>query len=105
MMFMSDAVRATLELMNAPKESLTVNSSYNVGSFSTSPDMLYKAIKKRIPEFTIEYTPDFRDKLAQSWPSSIDDSQATKDWNWKAKYDIDKMTDQMLSNIKVMSKV
>lgn len=105
MMYMPDAVRATIEIMNASKEALTVNTSYNIGSFSANPDLLFNAIKKRISDFTIEYQPDFRDTLAQSWPSSIDDSQARKDWGWKPNFDIEKMTDEMLNNIQIEEKV
>ena len=101
MMYMPDAARATLELMQADKENLSVDTSYNVGSFSVNPDILHRAIKKHIPDFTIDYNLDFRDQLAKSWPSSIDDSQALKDWGWKAEYDIEKMTAHMLNNIKV----
>ena len=105
MMYMDDAVRATIEIMDAAKEKLTVNTSYNVGSFSANPKVLFNAIKKRINNFTIDYEPDFRDTLAQSWPSSIDDSQARKDWGWKPDFDIEKMTDEMLNNIRVEEKV
>ena len=101
MMYMPDAARATLELMHANKDRLSVDTSYNVGSFSLNPDTLHQAIKKHIPNFTISYNLDFRDQLAKSWPSSIDDSQALKDWGWKAEYDIEKMTGHMLNNIKV----
>ncbi len=101
MMYMPDAARATLELMQANKDNLSVDTSYNVGSFSVNPDILHGAIKKHIPDFTIDYNLDFRDQLAKSWPSSIDDSQALKDWGWKAEYDIEKMTVHMLNNIKV----
>ena len=105
MMYMPDAVRATIEIMDAAKEDLTVNTSYNVGSFSANPKLLFNAIKKRISNFTIDYEPDFRDSLAKSWPSSIDDSQARKDWGWKPDFDIEKMTDEMLNNIQVEEKV
>ena len=101
MMYMPDAVKATIELMDAPKEDLSVKTSYNVGSFSVSPELLYKTIKKRIPDFKIDYQPDFRDELAKSWPKSIDDSYARKDWNWKPDFDLDQMAEHMLDNIRV----
>ena len=99
MMFMEDAIRATLELMNAPKEKLTVRSSYNLSGCSFTPSELTSEIKKHIPEFNIEYAPDFRQAIADSWPKSIDDSQARLDWDWKEKYSIDHLVKTMLENV------
>lgn len=99
MMYMEDAVRAMLMLMEAPRENITVYSSYNVGSMSFTPKTITESIKQELPEFTIDYAPDFRDKIAESWPSSIDDSQARNDWNWKPEYDLKRMTKVMLENI------
>ena len=105
MMYMPDAVKATIQLMNAPKEKLSIKTSYNVGSFSISPESLYKSIKQRIPDFNIKYEPDFRDGLAKSWPKSIDDSIAQTDWNWSPEHDLDSMTEHMLDNIKIQLSV
>lgn len=100
MIYMEDAIRATLELMEAPKENLTVANSYNLAGLSFSPADLAKAIKKEIPDFTIKYKPDFRQKIAESWPDVIDDSEARQDWNWQPKYDLEKMTKDMILNLK-----
>lgn len=98
MLYMTDAIRATIELMEAPREVLKSNSSYNLGGLSFSPKDLAAAISKRIP-FEMEYAPDFRQPIADSWPNSIDDSVATQDWNWKMEYDLDKMVDEMIENV------
>ncbi|KAA3645244.1 MAG: NAD-dependent epimerase/dehydratase family protein [Bacteroidetes bacterium] len=102
MMYMEDAIRATIELMQSDSDKISIRSSYNLGGISFSPKEIAAAIKKEIPSFTISYNPDFRQKIAESWPSSIDDSQAQKDWNWKMKYDLDNMTIDMLSQLKKM---
>lgn len=102
MMYMEDAIRATIELMQSDSDKISIRSSYNLGGISFSPKEIAAAIKKEIPIFTISYNPDFRQKIAESWPSSIDDSQAQKDWNWKMKYDLDNMTIDMLSQLKKM---
>lgn len=99
MMFMDDAIRATISLMEAPKENLSIRSSYNLAGISFTPEELAESVKKEIPDFTIDYAPDFRQKIAETWPSSIDDSQAQKDWNWKPKYKLEKMTKAMLNGI------
>ena len=101
MMFMSDAVRATIELMQADKDKLTVNTSYNLAGISFSPTEIAKSIQKVLPNFEISYKADFRQKIADSWPNSIDDSEATKDWKWKVAYDLDGMTREMISHLKV----
>ena len=105
MMYMDDAVRATLELMDAPKESIKNRMSYNLAAMSFSPVEIAAAIKKRIPEFTISYAPDFRQKIADSWPSKIDDSEARKDWGWKPEYDLEAMTDIMLEMLKTVNRI
>ena len=101
MMYMSDAIRATITLMNAPSEQLTVRTSYNLGGISFTPAEIAAEIKKHIPNFEITYAPDFRDAIAKSWPASIDDSVAQKDWNWKNGYDLSSMVEDMLKNITV----
>lgn len=105
MMYMDDAVRATLELMDAPKESIKNRMSYNLSAMSFSPEEIFESIKKRIPEFEISYAPDFRQKIANSWPSKIDDSEARKDWGWKHEYDLERMTDVMLENLKTVNRI
>lgn len=101
MMYMSDALRATVEIMNEDADKIKVRSSYNIGAISFSPKELAAAIRKRIPDFKVNYKPDFRQEIANSWPHSIDDSAARTDWGWQPIYDLDKMTDDMLNNIKV----
>lgn len=101
MMYMSDAIRATLELMESAPESLTVHTSYNLAGLSFTPAEIAGAIAKRIPEFRITYAPDFRQQIAESWPGSIDDSIATRDWGWKPEFDLDAMVDEMLKGIKI----
>jgi len=101
MMYMDDAIRATIELMDAPKETLKNRMSYNLGGISFSPKEIAESIKKHIPEFTIDYAPDFRQAIADSWPNSIDDSASQTDWNWKHQYDLEAMTTTMLDNLKV----
>lgn len=100
MMFMPDALKATIDLMEAPAEKIKVRSNYNVGAITLDPKGLAIEIKKRIPNFEITYKPDFRQAIADSWPASIDDSVARKDWGWKPAYDVSKMTDIMLSEIR-----
>ena len=100
MMFMDDAIRATISLMEAPAESLSIRSSYNLGGISFTPKQLAESIKAEIPEFKIDYEPDFRQPIADSWPSSINDEQAQKDWGWQHEYDLEKMTKAMLTGLK-----
>jgi nucleoside-diphosphate-sugar epimerase len=99
MMYMPDAIRATIELMEAPKEKITTRTSYNVAAMSFSPQEIATEIKKHIPEFNISYSPDYRQAIANSWPQSIDDSVARKDWGWKPEYDLAAMTKDMLNNL------
>lgn len=100
MMYMPDAIRATIELMEAPAEKISVRTSYNIAAISFSPAEIAASIKKHIPSFKIKYKADYRQTIAESWPQSIDDSVAKKDWNWKPKYDLEKLTADMLKNIK-----
>jgi nucleoside-diphosphate-sugar epimerase len=101
MMYMPDAIRATIELMEAPAEKISIRTSYNLAGMSFSPKEISAEIKKHIPEFAISYEPDYRQQIADSWPQSIDDSVAHKDWGWKPEYDLSKMTKDMLANIDV----
>ncbi len=100
MMFMDDAIRATTELMEADADKISIRSSYNLSGFSFDPEELSNEIKKHIPDFEIIYKPDFRQAIADSWPQSIDDSVARKDWGWKNNVDLEKMTKVMLKEIK-----
>lgn len=100
MMYMDDAIRATIQIMQAPKESIKIRSSYNLSAISFTPKEIAEEIKKHIPDFSITYNPDFRQKIADSWPSSIDDSRAREDWGWQHEFDLDKMTRVMLKNLK-----
>ena len=100
MMYMPDAIRATIELMEAPAEKIKTRTSYNVAAISFSPEEIAASIKTHIPEFTIEYSPDYRQQIANSWPQSIDDSVARADWNWKPEFDLNMMTKDMLQNLK-----
>ncbi len=100
MMYMPDAIRATIELMEAPAASISVRTSYNLSGMSFSPKEIAADIKKHIPDFTIAYQPDYRQAIADSWPQSIDDSTARNDWGWKPEYDLSRMTTDMLDNLK-----
>jgi len=100
MMFMDDAIRATLQIMEAPEENIKERSAYNLAAMSFTPKEMAESIKAVIPEFNIAYEPDFRQEIANSWPSSIDDSNAQQDWNWKAEFDLEKTTKAMLENLK-----
>ncbi len=99
MIYIDDAIKATLQLMDAPSKNLTVRSSYNLAGVSFTPGELAEAIRKYIPEFEVEYRPDFRQKIARSWPDSIDDSYARKDWNWQHEFDLDAIVKEMLTNL------
>jgi len=99
MMYMPDAIRATIELMEAPAEKINIRTSYNVGAMSFSPKEIALAIQQHIPDFNISYAPDYRQQIANSWPQSIDDSVAIADWGWKPEYDLAKMTADMLQNL------
>jgi nucleoside-diphosphate-sugar epimerase len=99
MMYMDDAIRATIELMEAPAAQLTTRLAYNISAMSFSPKEIAASIQQHIPDFTIDYAPDFRQQIADGWPQSIDDTLAQKDWNWKAAFDLEKMTATMLENL------
>ncbi len=100
MMYMDDAIAATIQIMQSQKEQIKIRSSYNLAAMSFTPTEIAEEIKKHIPEFTITYHPDFRQKIADSWPASIDDSAAREDWNWNHKFDISSMTIDMLNHLK-----
>jgi nucleoside-diphosphate-sugar epimerase len=99
MMYMDDAVKATLDIMNANPNDIKIRSSYNLAAISFTPKELAEEIKKQLPDFSIEYEPDFRQKIADTWPNSIDDSAARKDWHWKHSYDLEAMTNEMLAQL------
>jgi nucleoside-diphosphate-sugar epimerase len=101
MIYMPDAIRATIELMEAPAESVKIRSSYNVAGVSFNPEELAAAITRAVPDFKIAYKPDSRQAIADSWPQSLDDSTASADWGWKARVGVDEMVKDMLANIDV----
>ena len=100
MMYMPDAIRATIKLMETPAEKIKIRSSYNLAGISFTPKTLSEEISKHIPNFKMSYNPDFRQEIADSWPSSIDDMHAQNDWGWELKYTIQKMTLDMIKNLK-----
>lgn len=100
MMYMDDAIRATLEIMDAPAEQIKERSSYNLSGMSFTPEQLAAQIQKHLPDFTMDYEPDCRQQIADSWPSSIDDQTASQDWNWKSSYNLDKMVVEMLQHLR-----
>lgn len=99
MMYMPDAIKATIQVMEAPAQQIKVRTSYNVSAVSFSPKEISAAIQKHIPEFEISYKPDYRQAIANSWPQSIDDSVAREDWHWQHDYNLDQMTEDMLKNL------
>lgn len=99
MMYIEDAIRATLELMNAPADRVKIRSAYNLSGIDFTPEDLGAAIRERMPNFKLDYKPDFRQAIANSWPGSIDDSAAQTDWGWKTEFDLDRMVDIMLEAI------
>lgn len=99
MMYMDDAIKATIQIMQAPSEQIKIRSSYNLAAMSFTPKELAEEIKKHYPDFTITYNPDFRQKIADSWPASINDTAARQDWNWKNDFDLESMTTEMFSNL------
>lgn len=103
MMYMEDAVNATIKVMEAPPEKIKIRSSYNISGMSFCPSEIAAEIKKHIPEFEISYKQDFRQEIADSWPQSIDDSKARQDWGWKPEFDLIKMTTDILKNLSVPS--
>ena len=99
MMYMPDAIKATIDLMQAPIENVKVRSSYNVGALSFGPEEIYEEIRKHYPDFKITYKPDSRQGIADSWPNSIDDSAAREDWHWKPDYDLPYMVKDIIENL------
>lgn len=100
MMYMPDALKATLDLMHAPASAIKVRTSYNLGAMSFSPREIAASIQQEIPDFHITYAPDQRQAIADSWPASIDDSAARQDWGWQPEYDLAKMTHDMLAHLR-----
>jgi nucleoside-diphosphate-sugar epimerase len=101
MMYMPDAIRGTIMLMETPSDKITIRSSYNFSGMSFAPKDVAIEIQKHIPDFKISYKPDFRQQIAESWPQSIDDSYAARDWGWKPEFDLARMTTDMLANVKL----
>lgn len=101
MMFIDDAIKATISIMNAQAGAINIWSSYNLAAISFTPKDITESIQKFIPEFTISYNPDYRQAIADSWPQSIDDSQARKDWNWQHSMALDDITEEMLSKLSI----
>ena len=99
MMFMDDAIKATVDIMSADDKDVKIRSSYNLSAISFTPKELAETIKKEIPDFKITYSPDFRQAIADSWPKSIDDSNAREDWNWKHKFSLQDITKEMLKQL------
>ncbi len=102
MMFMDDAIRATMELMENNSDNLSIRSSYNLAAMSFTPAEITKSIQNHIPDFNVSYKPDFRQHIADSWPSSIDDNQAKTDWGWEPIFDLEKTTTEMLENLNLL---
>lgn len=100
MMYMSDAVNATIQLMQAAPKDVKIRSAYNLAAIDFTPKEITAEIQKHIPDFTISYQPDFRQDIADTWPKSIDDTAARKDWNWRHQFDLSKLTKEMLYNLK-----
>lgn len=101
MMYINDAIRATIEIMDAPTENITIRTSYNIAGMSFNPKQVADSIKQVYPYFQVTYKPDFRQEIADSWPMSIDDTFAQKDWGWKPAYDLELMTKDMIENLKL----
>lgn len=100
MMYMPDAIRATIELMEAEASKISVRTSYNISGMSFSPKEITTAIQRQVPDFKTIYKPDYRQEIAATWPQSIDDTVARRDWHWQVEYDLDAMTTDMLKNLK-----
>ncbi|MEJ7587352.1 MAG: NAD-dependent epimerase/dehydratase family protein [Ferruginibacter sp.] len=101
MMYMPDAIKATIELMEAPADKISIRTAYNISGMSFSPKEIAAEIKKHIPGFSITYVPDYRQQIANSWPQSIDDKVARSDWGWNEDYDLESMTKDMLDNLEL----
>jgi nucleoside-diphosphate-sugar epimerase len=104
MMYMDDAIRGTIELMNADSTRISIRTSYNLSGLSFSPEEIAAEIKKHYPDFQIQYQPDERQTIADSWPRSIDDAVAIKDWDWKKRFDLGKMTDEIIQGLTQMER-
>lgn len=100
MMYMDDAINATINIMKVESEKIKIRSSYNLAAMSFTPETIAEEIKKHLPNFTINYKPDFRQKIADSWPASIDDSQAREDWGWKHNFNLASMTTDMIEHLR-----
>lgn len=100
MMYMADAINATVNIMEAPSEQITLRTSYNLSAISFTPKEIAEEIKKYVPDFTVSYSPDYRQDIADSWPRIIDDSCARKDWGWRHEFDLAKMTKDIISNLR-----
>lgn len=100
MMYMEDAIRATIQIMDAEPHKIKIRSSYNLAAISFDPEDVVTSIRKHLPEFTIQYEPDFRQEIADTWPESINDTHARDDWDWSHRYDLDEITAVMLKNLK-----
>lgn len=100
MMYMDDAIRATIELTEAPSDQIKIRSSYNLAGISFDPKTIGESVQKVMPEFKLDCVPDFREEIAASWPESIDDTRAREDWGWHPTYDLDEMTKAMLTNLR-----
>jgi threonine 3-dehydrogenase len=105
MMYMPDAINAFLQLYEADVSVLSHHTDYNISAFSFTPKDLENAIKKRIPDFTVEYVPDFRQSIADSWPETIDHSEASRDWGFKFSYHFERMVDDMITNLRKLKRI
>lgn len=105
MMYMSDAIKATIQIMQVPTDCIKIRSSYNLAGISFTPKQISEEIKKHLPNFTISYKEDFRQKIADSWPKSIDDTRAQTDWNWSPNYSLESMTIDMIKNLEQLLKL
>ncbi|PSR05787.1 MAG: NAD-dependent epimerase, partial [Bacteroidetes bacterium SW_10_40_5] len=103
MLYMPDAIKGTIQIMEAPHRDVKVRSSYNVAGFSFAPQDLAHEIQSHLSGFTIAYNPDFRQQIADGWPSSINDSKAQEDWNWNPSFSFSDMVEDMIKNIQVTS--
>ncbi|MEZ4722873.1 MAG: NAD-dependent epimerase/dehydratase family protein [Flavobacteriales bacterium] len=103
MMYMNDAIKATVDIMQVPADQVKIRSSYNISAMSFDPERIANEIRQHIPDFSITYNPDFRQQIANNWPASIDDAEARQHWGWKPNYDLNKMVVDMLENLKRMS--
>ncbi len=105
MMYMPDAIKATVKLMDSPEENIKIRSSYNLAGISLTPEQIAEEITNHIPDFEISYKPDSRQEIADSWPESINDQYAKNDWGWELTYDLEKMTEDMIVNLKTKYKM